>query len=92
MCDLDVTDDPPKVSVIRKVDTYRQGNLVFVVYYKSIKREVKTSPICDCRCDERLKPKDDASTCLTYTGLLEELEYLKDRDEVNRREVWECDG
>ncbi len=27
--------------------------------------------------DERLKPKDDESTCLAYTGLLEELEYLK---------------
>jgi hypothetical protein len=26
---------------------------------------------------ERLKPKDDESTCLVYTGLLEELEYLK---------------
>ena len=42
------------------------------------------------RCDERLQPKDDESTCLTYTGLIEELEYLKidsDRDEVNRREV-----
>jgi hypothetical protein len=23
--------------------------------------------------DERLKPKDDESTCLAYTGLLEEL-------------------
>jgi hypothetical protein len=21
----------------------------------------------DCRCDERLKPKDDESTCLAYT-------------------------
>jgi hypothetical protein len=31
----------------------------------------------DCRCDERLKPKDDESTFLTYTGLIEELEYLK---------------
>jgi hypothetical protein len=30
-----------------------------------------------CRCDERLKPKDDVSTFFTYTGLLEELEYLK---------------
>jgi hypothetical protein len=29
------------------------------------------------RYDERLKPKDDESTCLAYTGLLEELEYLK---------------
>ncbi len=26
---------------------------------------------------ERLKPKDEESTCLAYTGLLEELEYLK---------------
>jgi hypothetical protein len=31
----------------------------------------------DCRSDERLKPQDDESTCLAYTGLLEELEYLK---------------
>ena len=23
------------------------------------------------------KPKDDESTCLTYTGLFEELEYIK---------------
>ncbi len=36
-----------------------------------------TRPIYDCRCDERLKPKDDESTCLTYTGFLEELEYVK---------------
>jgi hypothetical protein len=42
-----------------------------------IKRELQTRPIHDCRCDERLKPKDDESTFLTYTGLLEELEYLK---------------
>ena len=34
-------------------------------------------PIYDCRCHERLKPKDDESTCLAYTGLLEELEHLK---------------
>jgi hypothetical protein len=41
---------------------------------KSIKGEIKTKPIYDCRCDERLKPKDDESTSLTYTGFLEELE------------------
>ncbi len=29
---------------------------------KSIKREVKTRTIYDCRCDERLEPKDDEST------------------------------
>ncbi len=44
---------------------------------KSIKRELKTRPIYDCRCDERLEPKDDESTCPGYTGFLEELEYLK---------------
>ena len=48
------------------------------VYYESIKRELKTigktRPIYDCRCDERLIPKDDEYTCLGYTGLLEELE------------------
>jgi hypothetical protein len=44
---------------------------------KSIKRELKTRPIYDCRCDERLEPKDDESPFLGYTGLIEELEYLK---------------
>jgi hypothetical protein len=27
--------------------------------------------------NKRLKPKDDESTCLTYTGLVVELEHLK---------------
>jgi hypothetical protein len=48
-----------------------------LVYYSSIKRELKTRSIYDCRCNERLNPKDEESTCLSYTGLLEELEYLK---------------
>jgi hypothetical protein len=47
------------------------------VYYQPIKGELKTRLINDCRYDERLKPKDDESTCLVYTGFLEELEYLK---------------
>ncbi len=51
-----------------------QRNLFII---KSIKRDLKTRPIYDCRCVERLEPKDDESTCLVYTGLLEELEYLK---------------
>jgi hypothetical protein len=34
----------------------------FSFIIKSIKRELKTRPIYDCRCDERLKPKDDEST------------------------------
>ncbi len=31
----------------------------------------------NCRCYERLEPKDDESTCLSYTGLIEKLENLK---------------
>jgi hypothetical protein len=38
----------------------------------------------ECRCDERLKVKDEGSTHLTYTGLVGGLEHLKvkDRDEI----------
>jgi hypothetical protein len=54
-----------------------------------------TELIYDCRFDERLKPKDDESTCLTYTGLLEELEYQKIEtrliDEKFASVMGECD-
>jgi hypothetical protein len=74
-----------------KDKTYIFIKTLFII--KSINREIKTRPIYDCRCDERLEPKYGEFTCLTYTGLVEELEYLtKDRDELNRREVCECDG
>ena len=49
----------------------------FMVCYESMKRELKTRPIYECRCDERLKSKAEESTCLTYTGLFGELEHLK---------------
>ena len=49
----------------------------WVVYYESIKRELKTRPIHECRCDERLEPKGEESTRHGYTGLLGELEHLK---------------
>jgi hypothetical protein len=39
-------------------------------------REVKTRPTYECRCDERLKPEGEESTCLVYIGLLGELEHL----------------
>jgi hypothetical protein len=42
-----------------------------------MKTEIKTRPIYECRCDERLKTKAEESTHLTYTGLLGELEHLK---------------
>ncbi len=46
-------------------------------YYESRKRELKTRPTYECRCDERLKTKSEKSTRLSYTGLFGELEHLK---------------
>jgi hypothetical protein len=40
-----------------------------LLYYESIKRDPKTRPINECRCDERLKTKSEESTGLTYIGL-----------------------
>ena len=47
------------------------GDLVFFVYYKSIKGKVNHSSrrlLLECRCDERLKTKAEGSTRLAYTG------------------------
>jgi len=49
--------------------------------------------IFECRCDERLKTKVEESTRLTYTaGVARGTGTPNDRDEVNRRDVYECDG
>ncbi len=45
------------------------------LYYESSKRELKTRPVSECQCDERLKTEE--STRLSYTGLFGELEHLK---------------
>jgi hypothetical protein len=50
---------------------------VHISYYESIKREPKRRLIYEYRCDERLKTKDEESTCLPDTGLLGELEHPK---------------
>ena len=47
------------------------------IYYESRKREVKTRPMYECRCDERLKTKSEKSTRRSYTGFLGELEHPK---------------
>ena len=52
------TSRPPVTMMINSSD-------LFII--QSIKRELKTRPIYDCRYDERLKPKDDEYTCLAYT-------------------------
>jgi hypothetical protein len=48
-----------------------------VVYYESIKRELKKRCIYECRCDERLQTKTKEFTRLTHTGLVVELEHLE---------------
>ena len=40
-----------------------------VVYYESVKRELKIRSIYECRCDHRLQRKTKEFTRLTYTGL-----------------------
>ena len=50
---------------------------LIVVYYESIKRELKIRGIYECRCDERLLTKTKRFSRLPYTGLVLELEHLK---------------
>ncbi len=70
-----------------------QESEIWVVYYESRKRELKKRRKNEDRCDERLKTKDEESTCLPSTGFHEELEQTpKDKDDVNKCEACECDG
>ncbi len=68
--------------------------LLFFVYYESIKRELKTKPIYECWCDERLKTRVEESTRLTCIQLVGELEHLKTEtrliDEKFASEMGEC--
>jgi hypothetical protein len=53
------------------------GFAQIVVYYESIKRELKIKSIYECRCDERLQTKTRKLRASQYTGLTVELEQLK---------------
>ena len=50
---------------------------MFITFSESLKRELKTKPMYECRCDERLKTRVEESTRLTCTRLVGELENLK---------------
>ncbi len=50
---------------------------MYFVYCESMKQDLKTKPINECRYDERLKTKAEGSTRLAYTGLLGKMEHLK---------------
>jgi hypothetical protein len=56
-----------------------------LVYYETIKRELNSRRIYECRCDERLKPK--GSTRLTYTQVVY---YESIKREVKTRPIYEC--
>jgi hypothetical protein len=47
----------------------REDFLDEVVYYESIKREIETRPIYECRWDERLKTKVEESIILLLLGI-----------------------
>ena len=59
------------LSCVRKTTRFE------VVYYESLKREIKTKTTYGYRCDERLKTNVKESTRLTCTPLCAELEHLK---------------
>ena len=46
-------------------------------FHAKSNKKLKKRPINECRCDERLKTKDEESTRLGYTGWMWELEHLK---------------
>ena len=48
-----------------------------VVYYESLNRELKTKPMYEFRCDERLKTKVEESTRLACTFIVVYYEPLK---------------
>jgi hypothetical protein len=62
------------------------------VYYESIKQELKRRLIYEYRCDERLKTKNEESILLTRHWVGRRTGTPKDKDEVKRREVSECEG
>jgi hypothetical protein len=74
------TGTPKDKDEVSKYETSECDGWVYdldIVYYESRKWEMKTRPIYECRCDERLKTKSEKSTRLKYTGFLGELEHLK---------------
>ena len=93
------------VPVIRKVEivsvfsrpkmSYRSCHGL-VVYYESIKRNLKIKGIYECRCYERLQTKTKEFTLLVYTGLVVELEHLEIEtrliDEMCANVMGECEN
>jgi hypothetical protein len=58
---------PDFISTMRLHRTYTLMGSQTIVYNELRKGELKTRPIYECRCDERLKTKDEKSTNLTVS-------------------------
>ncbi len=88
-----MTDTPSKFSLILEVASLTRMfptcdfNKMFFGNYESRNRELKTRPMYECRCNERLKTKSEKSTRLTYTGLLRCFVYY---ESINRKLKIKC--
>ncbi len=63
-----------------------------IIYYESRKRELKRRLIYEYRCDERIKTKTEEIYTPHRHWVGRGTGTPKDKDEVNRREVYECEG
>ena len=68
------------------------SSLYFVVYYESLKRELKTKPINECRCDERLQTRVEESTRLACPRLVAivVVYYESIKRELKTKLIYEC--
>ena len=64
-----------------------ESELVVYYNYESRKWEWKKRRKNEDRCDERLQTKEEESTCLTYTGLHEELEHQKIKTRLKNTKI-----
>ena len=58
-----------------------------IVYYESLKRELKTKLTYECRCDERLKTKVEESTRLVSTVFNDKTNLLFNYESLLKREL-----
>jgi hypothetical protein len=64
-------------SILVLMQFFPNYRITLTAHIVSMKQELNRRLIYECRCDERLKPKSEGSTRLTYTGLSGGLEHLK---------------
>jgi hypothetical protein len=63
-----VKNESQRTDVDNKLNPQKCGSILQVVYYESIKRELKRRLTYEYRRDERLKTKNEESTRLADTG------------------------